>query len=325
MYSELFAVTSVLITAAAISIWLKKKLSYRVCVSKVRLDGKTCVVTGGTSGIGLEIAKDFAKRGARVIIACPFTPEGKDAKENIVKDSGNQEVVFKQLNLASLDSTRNFALEILRTEHRLDILINNAGIGPSDKLTADGMLYTMQINYYGHFLLTNLLIPLLKKTGTLEDKSRIVNIASLLHRTGKYEYGNMNSPGIKSKLKSYSDSKLCLLLFAQELVRRLEGSNVIVHSVDPGGVATAIYEKGFGKSVGSLIKLWLNIFWKTPWHGAQTAIHAAVAESVRDTSGKLFRDCKEIAAHDSVYDTKAAKTLWDESEKLVQLNSIDES
>ncbi|CAH0407547.1 unnamed protein product [Chilo suppressalis] len=325
MYSELVAVPSVLITAAAISILVKKKLSYGVCVSKVRLDGKTCVVTGGTSGMGLEIAKDFAKRGARVIIACPFPQEGNDAKENIVKESGNQEVVFKHLNLASLDSTRNFALDILRTEHRLDILINNAGIGSLNKLTADGMLYTMQINYYGHFLLTNLLLPLLKNTGTPEDKSRIVNVASILHHTGKYEYGNMNKPGIKSMLQSYSNSKLCLLLFAQELDRRLEGSNVIVNSVDPGTVGTTIFERNFGKYGGSLIGLWLNLFWKTPWHGAQTTIHAAVAESVRDTSGKLFRDCEQIAAHDSVYDTKAAKTLWDESKKLVQLNSIDKS
>ncbi|CAG9789886.1 unnamed protein product [Diatraea saccharalis] len=318
-YIELMPLVTIVVVVGAvlISLWTKRKLSHRVCLSKRRLNGKTCIVTGGTSGIGLEAAKDLARRGARVIIACPFPEEGKNAEHTIIEETGNKNIVFKCLNLASLESTREFAKNILETENRLDILINNAGVGSINKLTKDGMLYTMQINYYGHFLLTNLLLPLLKKTGTAEEKSRIVNVVSILHHTGHYNFGDMNMPTIRSYVQSYSNSKFCLILFTRELTRRLIGSNVIVNSIDPGTVGSTIYRRNFGILGGWLIKQWLSFFWKTPWHGAQTIVYAAVDESVADISGELFKDCKLIKAKASTYNEETAKTLWEESQNLV--------
>ncbi|CAH0699659.1 unnamed protein product [Spodoptera exigua] len=184
MYAVLFIVlTTVIIFALSLGLYQKSKNA--VCTSRRRLDGKTVIVTGGTAGMGLHIATDLAHRGARVIVACPFKDEGTNARKQIVKETGNENVVYKHLDLGSLQSVRQFAADILKNEDRLDVLLNNAGVGiPGDFLTSDGMNFIMQVNYYGTFLLTLLLIPLLKKTGKPGEASRIITTAPLgkVHR-----------------------------------------------------------------------------------------------------------------------------------------------
>ncbi|XP_047516046.1 retinol dehydrogenase 13-like [Pieris napi] len=290
-----------------------------MCSSNRRLEGKTALVTGGTSGLGLVIAKDFAKRGAKVIVACPFEEEGTNARKEIIEESGNENVIFKHLDLSSLTSVREFAMEIKKTENRLDILVNNAGVGiPGDFLTKDGLNFIMQVNYYGHFLLTLLLLPLLKKTGTKSDPARIVNMSSLSHRYASSDVDNYNRAGYWCTIRTYSNSKLCLVFFSKELTRRLSGTNVVVNCSDPGYAATRIY-KSTSKFLGFLAFSLVLLFANTAFQGAQTAIYLGVDESVKG-SGEYYKNCKKIAAASKANNVSSIKKLWEQSTKLVKLS-----
>lgn len=307
-----------IIVIGGMIVGLYQKNTNLVCKSKKRYDGKTVLVTGGTSGMGLEIAADFAHRGARVIVACPYEDEGIHGKKLIIRSSGNQNVVFKLLDLASLESVRNFAADILKTEDRLDILINNAGVGiPGDFLTADGMNFIMQVNYFGTFLLTMLLLPLLKKTGSTSEPSRIVNTSSVLHKFGKIDFENWNKTGYWSKMRIYGNSKLCLALFTRELARRMKSPNVIVNIADPGAVGTKIFSNSLW---GSFISFMALILFKHPWEGAQTALYAATSSRAGQFKGAYFKNCQPVRARELVYNQKLAARVWEESVRLVKLS-----
>ncbi|XP_028165016.1 dehydrogenase/reductase SDR family member 13-like [Ostrinia furnacalis] len=298
------------------------KSGNKICKSKKRLDGRTCVVTGGTSGIGLEIALDFAMRGARVIVACPFDDEGKVAKEKIIQESGNTNVVYKFLDLGSFKSVREFAADIIQTENRLDILMNNAGVGIPDHKTTDGFHIIMQVNYFGTFLLTILLLPLLKKTGTASDPSRIVNTTSILHRIAMLNLDYLNPDvgcNLFKRIMYYGNSKLCLILFSRELAKRLRGANIVIHNADPGEVGTRIFDSA-GVVIGFIISILILILSKTPFEGAQTPVYAAVDETAKKVTARLFRNCTMQSPSSAATDIQLAKGLWEQSVVLVKLS-----
>lgn len=310
-----------IIIIGGLLVGLYQKNTNLVCKSKKRFDGKTVLVTGGTTGMGLEIAADFAHRGAKVIIACPFEEEGQNGRKLIVRSSGNHKVIFKHLDLASLKSIRQFAADIITTEDRLDILINNAGVGvPGDFQTSDGMHFIMQVNYFGAFLLTMLLLPLLRKTSEPSEPSRIVNTSSVMHFVGRIEIENMNKTCYWNKLQLYGNSKLCLILFARELTKRLKSSksSVIINVVDPGAVGTNIFNST-GRSFGSFVSFIFMILFKHPWEGAQTALYAATSNRVAKMSGEYFKNCELSRASDKAHDDKVAVQVWEESVRLVGL------
>lgn len=307
------------IVVLAMVVGLYQKNTNIICKSKKRLDGKTAIVTGGTSGMGLRIATDFADRGARVIVACPFVDEGATGKKLIVKRTGNEEVIFKLLDLSSNTSIRKFAQDILATEKRLDILINNAGVGTVNEfVTKDGLNFIMQVNYFGAFLLTLLLLPLLKKTGTETEPARIINTSSVLHNIGSVNFKEMNSINYWYPIQLYANSKLCLVIFSRELARRLQDSNVVCNCVDPGAVGTTIFQCT-GKYYGIFVQFIFSTLFKTPWEGAQTAIHATLDRRAGLVSGEYFKNCRIGQAKQCAYDKDLAKALWDESVKLVKL------
>uniref|UniRef100_A0A8B9KGF5 Dehydrogenase/reductase (SDR family) member 13a, duplicate 3 n=1 Tax=Astyanax mexicanus TaxID=7994 RepID=A0A8B9KGF5_ASTMX len=196
------------------------------CRSKATLQGKTAIVTGSNTGIGKATALDLAKRGARVILACRNKQKAEAAVFDIRRESGNTAVLFMPLDLASLKSVRTFAETFLKTEPRLDLLINNAGLmGPGR--TEDGFGIAFGVNHLGHFLLTLLLLDRLKASG----QSRIVNVSALLHRLGSVDFNTLNThkdlvTGQSSWhcFKAYCHSKLCNVLFTRELANRLEGT-----------------------------------------------------------------------------------------------------
>lgn len=317
MYGIIVIITVFIIFILAVGIYQKN--TNAVCLSRKRLDGKTVIVTGGTAGMGLEIATDLAHRGARVIVACPFEDEGNSARKQIVQETENENVVFKLLDLGSLKSVRQFAADILKTEDRLDVLINNAGIGtPGEFITTDGMSFIMQVNYYGGFLLTLLLLPLLKKTGKPDERSRILLTSSVLHRFGRVDIDNQNNSDYWYRIQIYANSKLCLVLFANELSKRLEGTNVVVNNVDPGAVGTRIFDSG-SKVSGFFLKLLFNNTFKTARQGAQTALHVALDKKAGEVSGEFFKNCALSRAVKRAYSDKSAKILWEESVRLVQL------
>lgn len=311
----LLVIAFIIITGMVVGLYQKN--TNQVCKSKKRYDGKTVLVTGGTTGMGLEIAADFAHRGARVIVACPFEDEGANGKARIIRSSGNENVVFKLLDLASLESVRRFCTDVLATEDRLDILINNAGVGiPVDFLTSDGINFIMQVNYFGAFLLTLLLLPLLRKSGKATEPSRIVNTSSILHKFGKIDFDNWNRTKYHSKVRIYGNSKLCLTLFTRELSKRIKNSNVIVNSVDPGAVGTKI----FSFTCGNFLSFIFAILFKQPWEGAQTALYAATSLRAGKHSGEYFKNCALSRAVELAYDDKLVARVWEESLKLVRIS-----
>eukprot|EP00058_Branchiostoma_floridae_P023357 XP_002608847.1 hypothetical protein BRAFLDRAFT_89716 [Branchiostoma floridae] len=209
----------------------------RRCLSKVSLQDKTAVVTGANTGIGFEVAKDLARRGARVILACRNEARAEAARAEIVKDTGNENVMTSKLDLASLSSVREFAQRLKEEESRLDILVNNAGMFTEKSTTEDGFDMMLQVNHLGHFLLTNLLLDLLKKSAP----SRVVNVSSEACNHGRINFEDINAEKSYDAFPAYAQSKLANVLFTRELSRRLEGTGVTTYAVHPGFVKTDIW------------------------------------------------------------------------------------
>ncbi|TNN01423.1 hypothetical protein fugu_010805 [Takifugu bimaculatus] len=212
------------------------------CTSQARLGGKTVIVTGSNTGIGKMTAIDLARRGARVILACRSRERGEAALADVKRESGSSQVVFMQLDLGSLKSVRSFAETFLRTEPRLDLLINNAGVYMQGR-TEDGLGMMFGVNHVGHFLLTHLLLDRLKQCGP----SRVVNVASLGHNFGTIDFDCLTKHkalGLETSFtgvfKIYCDSKLCNVLFTHELAKRLEGSKVTCYSLHPGAIRSEL-------------------------------------------------------------------------------------
>lgn len=209
-----------------------------VCTSLARLDGKTAIVTGANSGIGKETAVDLAKRNARVIVACRSKDRGQKAVADIQERSGNNNVYFRQLDLASFSSVHQFAAGVLSDEPKIDILINNAAVFlvPYSK-TIDGVETHFSVNYLGHFLLTNLLLDRLREA----PSARIINVAADIpplvgKLTGGIDYNDINSERSYNRIKAYTQSKYAVLLYSAHLAQQLRDSRVTVSTVHPGVV-----------------------------------------------------------------------------------------
>lgn len=208
-----------------------------VCRSRVSLNGKTVIITGGNTGIGKETALDLAKRKARVILACRNDDRGQTAAEEIRKASRNKNVEYRHLDLSSLSSVRQFSSDILDEDIPVDILINNAGIMrcPYWK-TEDGFEMQFGVNHLGHFLLTNLLLDRIKES----PNARIVNVSSIGYKRVPegINFDDLNSEIKYSPHKAYCQSKLANVLFTRKLAKRLEGTTVTVNSLHPGVIWT---------------------------------------------------------------------------------------
>ncbi|XP_049878488.1 dehydrogenase/reductase SDR family member 13-like [Pectinophora gossypiella] len=294
------------------------KLSFGICKCSRHLVGKVTIVTGANSGVGFETAKDFADRGAKVIIACRNEERGRKARDDIITATGNKDVHCYKLDLSSLASVRDFAEKIRKEEKRLDILVNNAGdLDLEMKTTEDGLLLGMQVNYFGPFLLTNLLLPLLKTSAP----SRIVNVASAAHKLGTVDIERLNDApeNWMTKMKVYGNAKLCFVLMTGELAKQLNGSGVTVNSLCPGFVDTNIMNKVKNSFWRSILKLKTRIDAKSCWEGAQTQIYLSVSPEVNEVSGEYFTDCKKRKLEHFAKDPVVAKKLWEVTEKLVNL------
>lgn len=308
-------VTFVLITGVGL-FGLRRWLAGGVCWSKVRLDGKTVLITGGNTGIGKETAVDMAKRGARVILACRDMSRAHKAAEEVRKRSGNGNVTVKMLNLASLQSVRDLAKEVQQSEERLDILINNAGVMMCPKWhTDDGIEMQIGVNHMGHFLLTNLLLDLLKESAP----SRIVNVASVAHERGKIHFNDINLDKDYDRYKSYYQSKLANVLFTRELAVKLKGTGVTTYALHPGVIRTELGRHIFSNLWKKLMIIPFFFFFKNPWQGAQTTIYCAVDESLKNSSGLYYSDCAPKEAAPQGRDDVAARRLWDLSASMVGL------
>uniref|UniRef100_A0A667YLY6 Zgc:153441 n=1 Tax=Myripristis murdjan TaxID=586833 RepID=A0A667YLY6_9TELE len=203
---------------------LRKWVAGGVCHSQAKLHGKTVVITGANTGIGKETALDMARRGARVVMACRDLSKAEQAASEIRQATGNSEVLVRHLDLSSLRSVRHFSTELRAAEKRLDILINNAGVMMCPKmLTDDGFEMQLGVNHLGHFLLTNLLLELLKSSAP----SRVVTVSSVVHDRGKIHFDDLHFERTPySPLTSYRQSKLANILFTRELASRTRGTTI---------------------------------------------------------------------------------------------------
>ncbi|XP_077395448.1 retinol dehydrogenase 12 isoform X2 [Festucalex cinctus] len=282
-----------------------------VCMSSARLDGKTVLITGANTGIGKETALDLATRGARVVMACRDVDKGEGAAASIRAAYPEAQVEVRELDLADTYSIRSFAQQFLRDFTHLHILINNAGVMmcPYTK-TNDGFEMHIGVNHLGHFLLTSLLMGLLKRSAP----ARIVVVSSLAHNFGWIRFHDLHSQGSYNSGLAYCQSKLANVLFARELARRLKGSDVTVNSVHPGTVNSDLTRHSTLMMIFFTV---LSVFLKTPHEGAQTSIYCAVAEELHTISGKHFSDCAPAFVAPQGRSEDTARRLWDASCELL--------
>ncbi|XP_073703360.1 retinol dehydrogenase 12 [Garra rufa] len=312
---------AVIALAAICVMLLRIWIAGGVCKSRARLDGKTVVITGANTGIGKETAKDMALRGARVVMACRDLTRAENTAEHIRRSTGNGNVVIRHLDLASLYSVQEFAKEFIATEERLDILINNAGVMMCPKeITEDGFETQLAVNHLGHFLLTNLLLGMLKRS----SPSRVVNVSSVAHVGGKIDFDDLffdKRP--YSPLLSYKQSKLANVLFSRELARRIKGTGVSSFCLHPGVIRTELdrHVVLWYPMLKTILSLPCLLLMKTPWEGAQTSIYCAITEGLERKSGCYFSDCAEKDPSPEGKDDEVARRLWEESAQLVGLNN----
>ncbi|XP_046753110.1 retinol dehydrogenase 12-like [Diprion similis] len=309
------------------------------CRSKVRLTGKTIVITGANTGIGKETARDLYWRGAKVILACRDVDKANAAVEEIkaVPPSdpkreqfigGPGELVVCKLDLTSLASVREFAKRIYETESVVDILINNAGVMMCPKgVTEDGFEIQFGTNHLGHFLLTLLLLPLMvNNEKDCDHPSRIINVSSAAHARGQLDFEDLMSDKSYVPFRAYCQSKLANLLFTRELSRRLRETaitGVNVYVLHPGVINSEL-ARHFEQNISRGLRLvfgFFRTFVKSVEQGAQTTIHCAVDEAAAEQTGLYYSECAVSQPSPAVLNDEKAARLWNESAKFVGLPS----
>lgn len=278
------------------------------------MQGKTVIVTGANSGIGYVTARELAKMGARVMMVCRSQSKGEAARQQIMKEAPNApppELVLA--DFASLASVRRAASELLDRCPRIDVLVNNAGLFVSEPLaSADGYELTFAVNHLAPFLLTNLLLERIIASAP----ARIVNVSSYAHVAGNVKIPQIASPQRGNISQAYGDSKLCNILFTNELARRLQGTGVTANSLHPGAVATNFAADARG-AFAFFFRL-IRPFMLTPEQGAATSIYLASSPEVEGVSGLYFVRKKPAKTSARAQDAALARKLWEFSEQLVR-------
>jgi retinol dehydrogenase-14 len=278
------------------------------------LAAKTALVTGASSGIGLEACVVLARRGAEVLMVARDPSRGEAARAEIARRSGSDAVTLLLCDFASQAATRALADEVRRRVQRLDILVNNAGsVSPKRRLTEDGIEQTFAVNHLGYFLLTNLLLDLV----VAGAPARIVNVSSIGHRQGTLDFDDLGFERGYSIMKAYSRSKLANILFTTELARRLEGTGVTVNALHPGAVATRIWSHApvYARPFLAIGKL----FMISPAEGGDRIVYLAASPEVANKTGGYYEKNRLVTPARLARDSALAARLWDISAQLVHL------
>ncbi len=285
------------------------------------LHGKTAIITGANSGIGLETASTFAEQGASVIMAVRNLEKGYMARDLIIADYRHADIDVMELDLADLDSIRFFTESYREKYTTLDLLINNAGVmTPPYSKTKDGFELQFGSNHLGHFALTGLLLPLLTST----PESRVVTVSSLAHKGADIFFDNLDGSNGYKAMKFYGQSKLANLMFAQELDKRLKQHDKSTMSIacHPGISATNLFKIG-SKDAPDFLKGLLYKFLQPPDMGALPTIFAATSLSIEggeyigpDGKGSRKGYPAIDSPHPAAENKAVASKLWDVSEQL---------
>jgi NAD(P)-dependent dehydrogenase (short-subunit alcohol dehydrogenase family) len=276
------------------------------------VDGKICVVTGASSGIGRAIAVALAGLGATVVLIGRDRDRGESALADVTAAATGGQPSLELADFRSMDQVRDLAAR-LSTRPAIDVLVNNAGLVVGRReVTADGFEHTIAVNHLAPFLLTNLLRPTLEASGA----ARVVTVASLAHRSAMLRLDDLNSERRYLPMLAYSNSKLANVLFTRELARRLAdaGSQVTANCLHPGTVATR-----FGRTGSAWLRYGVVLgrnFLRSPESGAATAVYLASSPDVAGRSGGYYVRCRPHRPSPAARNDTLAGDLWDLSARL---------
>ncbi|MCK5290816.1 MAG: SDR family oxidoreductase [Thermoplasmata archaeon] len=273
-----------------------------------RASSKTCLITGANSGIGKVMALEIAKKDANVVMVCRSREKGEAARNDIIRESSNESVELMLADLSSMKQVRKLAEEFKQKHDKLHILINNAALWPTKRImTSEGLETQFAINHLSHFLLTNLLLDIIKSS----SPARIINTSSGLHKRAKIDFDNLQAEKSYKHMRVYGQTKLENVLFTKELARRLEGTGVTVNSFTPGMTSTNL-----GRYMSGGAKWFMRHMARSPEKGASTGVYLATSPEVEGVTGKYFGDRKEMKYNKIGDDVGIAKRLWNVSEEF---------
>jgi NAD(P)-dependent dehydrogenase (short-subunit alcohol dehydrogenase family) len=277
------------------------------------MDGKICLVTGSTAGIGFYTALEIARMGAAVLVVGRNQARCAAAVHRIRMESRNSHVDYLEADLSSQAQIRSLAQRYNKRYDHLDVLVNNAGgFFLRKKLSADGIEMTFALNHLAYFLLTNLLMHDLKACST----ARVINVSSGSHLLQRLDFNDLQTTRFYNPVSAYGRSKLANILFTYELSRRLMGTHVTANALTPGMVATNMWTLGMRWMV-PLINTIGKRMAKTPLEGAQTSVYLATSPEVEGVSGKYYANLRAINSDPYTYDEEIARKLWQESLEYV--------
>ena len=279
------------------------------------MQGKVCLLTGATSGIGKATALGLAQMGATVVMVSRDRARGEAAQAEIKTKSGNAAVDLLLADLSAQQSIRQLAENFQQRYTQLHVLINNAGLFMlRRRTTVDGLEMTFAVDYLAPFLLTNLLLDVLKASAP----ARIVNVSSATHEAGYIKLDDLQAEHHYRSMRAYGQAKLAVVLFTYELARRLQGTGVTANCLHPGFVATNIGQSGMGLASRIVTRL-IFTFGISPQEGAKTSLYLASSPEVEGVTGKYFVKGIPQRSAPISYDKSLQRQLWEESVKLVNL------
>ena len=277
------------------------------------MGGKVVLITGGTSGIGRAAAAALAAMGAEVVVTGRDRERGEAAVEEIRRDSGNERVSLVLADLSVQAEVRGLAEEFRERHDRLDVLVNNAGLVQSRRVeTPDGLELTLAVNHLAPFLLTDLLLDLLKKSAP----SRVITVSSEARRGASIDFDDLQSERRYRGFPVYGMTKMANILFTYELAERLEGTGVVANCLHPGAVSTNFAQNNHGP-IALLFRLF-KPFMRSPEQGADTLVYLASSPEAGELNGKYLTDRKEVSPAEP-RDETSQKRLWEVSEELTYL------
>lgn len=268
------------------------------------IKAKIVLITGSTDGIGKQTALDLAEMGAFVIVHGRNEDKAMQTTEEVKQKTGNNNIEYVVGDLASLQQIGKMSEDIHQRFDKIDVLINNAGVFKTEReLNADGFEKTFAINHLSYFLLTGLLLDLIKKS----EYARIVNVASMAHGQ-ELDFDNLNAESYYDGYDAYARSKLCNIMFTYKLARMLSNTHIIANVLHPGVISTKLLHVGFGSGGSALTQ------------GSKTSVYLATSDEVEGISGKYFSNSRMVNSSDVSYDQVTQDKLWHSSERFTQFN-----
>ena len=273
------------------------------------------VITGADGCMGTEIARAVARQGYHVVMACCNLERAHKKRSMLVADTGNEDIEVMFIDLASLQTVKDFAVRLQERHARVALLMNNAGILETEgrTITVDGLERTVSVNYVGPYLLTRLLLPL------MGQGSRIVNMASCVYRLGALDFPEFFERGRKGcfqRIHIYSNTKLAITLFTFELADRLRERGITVNAADPGVVSTGIIRMQM--FFDPLTDIFFRPFIRTPRQGADTAIRLLLDEDKAGQTGTFSRSNRVRDLGEKYQHHRQRKELWERTEEIVK-------